>query len=46
MTGFEAGVPVESVYRPGLAHGLDEAGITLGALTVQRRLAGLEGRHA
>ena len=42
----EAGVPVESVYRPGLAHGLDEAGITLGALTLQRRLAGLESRHA
>jgi len=33
------GVPVESAYRPGLAHALDEAGITLGALTLQRHLA-------
>jgi phospholipase/carboxylesterase len=37
------GVPVESAYRPGLAHGLDEAGIALGALTLQRYLAG-DGR--
>lgn len=33
------GVPVESAWRPGLAHGLDEAGIALGALTLQRHLA-------
>jgi phospholipase/carboxylesterase len=39
----DAGVPVESVYRPGLAHGLDEAGIALGALTLQRHLSGSEG---
>ncbi|WP_372618609.1 alpha/beta hydrolase [Falsiroseomonas sp.] len=33
------GVPVESAWRPGLAHGLDEAGIALGALMLQRHLA-------
>ncbi|WP_237216954.1 alpha/beta hydrolase [Falsiroseomonas oryziterrae] len=33
-----AGVPVESLYRPGLAHGLDEVGIMQGALTLQREL--------
>jgi phospholipase/carboxylesterase len=31
-------VPVEAVYRPGLAHGLDEAGIALGGLALQRHL--------
>jgi phospholipase/carboxylesterase len=35
-----AGVPVEAVYRPGLEHGIDEAGISLGALHLQRVLAG------
>jgi phospholipase/carboxylesterase len=35
-----AGVTVEAIYRPGLAHGLDEAGIALGALTLQRALEG------
>lgn len=35
-----AGVEVEALYSPGLGHGLDEAGITLGALTLQRTLAG------
>jgi phospholipase/carboxylesterase len=33
-----AGVAVEAVFRPGLAHGIDEAGITLGALALQRAL--------
>lgn len=33
------GVPVEAAWRPGLAHGIDEAGISLGALTLQRHLA-------
>ncbi|WP_270938496.1 alpha/beta hydrolase [Falsiroseomonas oryzae] len=36
----ELGVPVESAWRPGLAHGLDDAGLALGALTLQRCLAG------
>jgi len=31
-------VPVEAVYRPGLGHGLDEAGIALGGLALQRHL--------
>ena len=34
------GVPVESAYLPGLDHGLDEAGISLGALMLQRHLGG------
>jgi phospholipase/carboxylesterase len=34
------GVPVEATYRPGLGHGLDEAGISLGALSLQRMLSG------
>jgi phospholipase/carboxylesterase len=34
-----AGVEVEASYRPGLGHGIDEAGISLGALTLQRALA-------
>lgn len=34
------GVPVEAAYRPGLDHALDEAGISLGALTLQRHLGG------
>jgi phospholipase/carboxylesterase len=33
------GVAVESAWRPGLAHGIDEAGIALGALMLQRHLA-------
>jgi phospholipase/carboxylesterase len=32
------GVPVESAWRPGLGHGLDEAGIMLGGLMLQRCL--------
>jgi phospholipase/carboxylesterase len=35
-----AGVEVEAVYRPGLGHGIDEVGISLGALALQRTLAG------
>jgi phospholipase/carboxylesterase len=31
-----AGVPVESLYPPTLPHGIDQAGISLGALTLQR----------
>ena len=26
----QAGVPVEALYRPGLAHGIDEAGLAAG----------------
>ena len=33
-------VPVESLYCPGLPHGIDQAGITAGALTLQRAFAG------
>jgi phospholipase/carboxylesterase len=33
-----AGVTVEAVFRPGLGHGLDEAGMALGALALQRYL--------
>jgi phospholipase/carboxylesterase len=35
-----AGVPVEADYRPGLGHGLDEVGIMLGALALQKHLGG------
>ncbi|HEY8287816.1 MAG TPA: prolyl oligopeptidase family serine peptidase [Acetobacteraceae bacterium] len=31
-----ASVPVESVYVPGLGHGIDDSGIAMGALTLQR----------
>ena len=34
----QAGIPVEAAYRPGLGHGIDEFGISLGALTLQRAL--------
>lgn len=34
------GVAVEASYRPGLSHGLDEVGISLGALSLQRMLVG------
>lgn len=34
-----AGVPVESYYAPGLGHGLDSAGLSLGALFLQRAFA-------
>jgi phospholipase/carboxylesterase len=32
----DAGLPVEASYIPGLGHGIDEAGIRLGALFLQR----------
>jgi phospholipase/carboxylesterase len=31
-----ASVPVESVYVPGLGHGIDDSGIAMGALALQR----------
>lgn len=34
-----AGVPVESLYPPRLDHGLDAAGLSAGALTLQRAFA-------
>jgi phospholipase/carboxylesterase len=27
----QAGVPVEALYRPGLAHGIDEVGLAAGS---------------
>jgi phospholipase/carboxylesterase len=35
-----AGVAVEAVYRPELEHGIDEVGISEGALMLQRHLGG------
>lgn len=35
-----AGVPVESLYVPGLGHGLDASGISAGALFLQRWTSG------
>jgi phospholipase/carboxylesterase len=34
-----AGVPVEAAYIPRLGHGIDDTGISLGALTLQRAFA-------
>jgi phospholipase/carboxylesterase len=34
-----AGVPVEAQYVPGLGHGIDETGISFGALALQRGFA-------
>lgn len=34
-----AGVPVESMFVPRLGHGIDETGISMGALTLQRAFA-------
>lgn len=34
-----AGVPVETLWCPGLPHGIDAAGISLGALALQRAFA-------
>jgi phospholipase/carboxylesterase len=31
-----AGVPVEATYIPGLGHGIDDTGISMGALALQR----------
>ncbi|MFC3126305.1 alpha/beta hydrolase [Pseudoroseomonas globiformis] len=36
-----ARVPVEALYTPGLAHGIDEAGLAAGALFLQRAAVGL-----
>ena len=33
------GVPVEAVWRPGLGHGIDEAGLSVGGLFLQRAFA-------
>ncbi len=33
------GVPVESLYEPGLGHGIDPAGLSVGALFLQRAFA-------
>jgi len=38
-----AGVPVEAVYTPRLAHGIDDAGLSAGALFLQRAAAHLAG---
>lgn len=34
-----AGVPVEAHFRPGLGHGIDDAGLSAGALFLQRAFA-------
>jgi phospholipase/carboxylesterase len=34
-----ANVPVEAVYVPRLGHGIDDAGLAMGALTLQRAFA-------
>jgi phospholipase/carboxylesterase len=34
-----AQIPVESVYIPGLGHGIDDTGISMGALFLQRAFA-------
>ena len=34
------GVPVQTVWRPGLGHGIDEVGLAEGALLLQRAFAG------
>ncbi|RAI58635.1 alpha/beta hydrolase [Roseicella frigidaeris] len=35
-----AGIPVQALYRPGLAHGIDEAGIEAGAQALKAAFAG------
>jgi phospholipase/carboxylesterase len=35
-----AGVPVESLYRPGLGHGIDDAGLTAGLRVLRAAYAG------
>jgi phospholipase/carboxylesterase len=35
----DEGVPVETLWRPSLGHGIDDAGIALGGLFLQRALA-------
>lgn len=39
-----AGVPVEATYSSALGHGIDDAGLSAGALFLQRAAAGLAGR--
>ena len=36
----QAGYEVEAIYRPDLGHGIDDVGISLGALALQRTLRG------
>ncbi len=36
----ESAVPVETLWCPGLGHGIDAAGISMGALALQRAFAG------
>jgi phospholipase/carboxylesterase len=36
-----AGVPVEAVYVPRLGHGIDDTGLSMGALTLQRAFSGV-----
>ena len=38
-----AGVPVETLYRPGLGHGIDEAGLLAGARVLGRAFAATPG---
>jgi phospholipase/carboxylesterase len=38
-----AGVPVESTFSPALGHGIDDAGLSAGALFLQRTAAGILG---
>ena len=38
-----AGVAVETLYVPHLDHGIDEAGLSLGALVLQRAFAAPAG---
>jgi phospholipase/carboxylesterase len=38
-----AGVPVESTFAPRLGHGIDDAGLSAGALFLQRAAAGIIG---
>ncbi|MDP3415197.1 alpha/beta hydrolase [Falsiroseomonas sp.] len=37
---IRAAVAVETAFRPGLGHGIDEVGLSLGALALQRALCG------
>jgi phospholipase/carboxylesterase len=39
-----AGIPVETVYCPGLDHGIDDAGLSAGGLFLQRAFAAYEDR--
>ena len=34
-----AGVPVEATYVPRLGHGIDDTGLAMGALSLQRAFA-------